>query len=392
MRLAPGPPSKAEPLAVRDRNVPGKARPPKPGSGQAKKAAVRKRTGGLYAVPDAAPSANAAPSAPATAAGTPDKVTARKRSGHDGATLDGTPSAQTAPPDEAVVPGAPDRSAARELSGRERAVPDEAVPAERDPVADAKRPGEEAAVPGWAVPGVADRGVAGDRPAGEDAVPDWAVPDWMVPDETLVPLETDVAAAGLWPGAEEAARDSAAAREWFGGEEAARAACLRLLARAPRTRAQLAAALRRRRVPDEIAESVLARFTEVGLIDDAAFARAWVESRYHSRGLARRALAAELRQRGVADGEVRAAVGSLGTQDEVAAARRLVAKRVAASRGRPLQARARQLLGMLARKGYSAGLAAQVVREALEQEEPDNPDDRLDLAQFCEDSASGDWL
>ena len=53
---------------------------------------------------------------------------------------------------------------------------------------------------------------------------------------------------------------------------------------------------------------------------------------------------------------------------------------------------ARQLLGVLARKGYSAGLAAQVVREALEQEEPDNPDDRLDLAQFCEDSASGDWL
>jgi regulatory protein len=185
--------------------------------------------------------------------------------------------------------------------------------------------------------------------------------------------------------------DGAAAGEWFGGEEEARAACLRLLTGAPRTRAQLAAALRRRRVPDEIAESVLARFAEVGLIDDAAFARAWVESRHHSRGLARKALAAELRQRGVADGEVRAAVDSLGLQDEVEAARRLVLKRMAVTRGRPLQARARQLLGMLARKGYSAGLAARVVREALEQEEAEDPDARLNLALICEESADGDW-
>jgi len=219
-----------------------------------------------------------------------------------------------------------------------------------------------------------------------------------------------MAGAGLWAGDEDAVRDfeprggsgwphrrggpargGPAEKEWFGGEEAARAACLKLLTSAPRTRAQLAAALHRRRVPDEIAESVLARFAEVGLIDDAAFAKAWVESRHHSRGLARKALAAELRQRGIDDGEVRAAVDSLGPQDEVEAARRLVLKRMAATRGRPLPARARQLLGMLARKGYSAGLAAQVVREALEQEETDDPDARLNLALICEESAGSDW-
>jgi regulatory protein len=199
-------------------------------------------------------------------------------------------------------------------------------------------------------------------------------------------------AGGEWPGGGEPARDRVASGEWFGGEEAARAACLKLLTTAPRTRAQLAAALRRRRVPDEIAESVLARFAEVGLIDDAAFARAWVESRHHSRGLARKALAAELRQRGISADEVRAAVDSLGPQDEMAAARQLVMKRAAATRGRPLPARARQLLGMLARKGYPAGLAAQVVREALEQEEADDPDARQNLALICEDSAAVDWL
>jgi len=269
---------------------------------------------------------------------------------------------------------------------------------EADRAAVSSRPGNReadgAAVGNWTADrekdGAAVTSWTGDR----EAAPGWPQPDWVVPGEMAVPDGmdgTEGSAGGEWAGGEDAARDKTAGGEWFGGEEAARAACLRLLTSAPRTRAQLAAALRRRRVPDEIAESVLARFAEVGLIDDAAFARAWVESRHHSRGLARKALAAELRQRGIADGEVRAAVDSLGPQDEMAAARRLVLKRMAATRGRPLPTRARQLLGMLARKGYSAGLAAQVVREALEQEEAEDPDARLDLALICEDSAGSDW-
>ena len=175
-----------------------------------------------------------------------------------------------------------------------------------------------------------------------------------------------------------------------GGEEAARLICLRLLTSGPRTRAQLATALRKRRIPDEVANSVLGRFAEVGLIDDAAFARAWVESRHHGRGLARKVLAAELRQRGVSDGEVRSAVGLLRPQDELATAQRLVAKRVAASRGKTMPVRARQLMGMLARKGYPPGLAAQVVREALEQDQADGGSG-TDLAWISEDGSGDEW-
>jgi regulatory protein len=176
-----------------------------------------------------------------------------------------------------------------------------------------------------------------------------------------------------------------------GSEEAARVICLRLLTSGPRTRAQLATALRKRQIPDEVAESVLGRLAEVGLIDDAAFARAWVESRHHGRGLAGRALAAELRQRGIADGEVKSAVGLLRPEDELAAARQLVARRVAASRGKPMPVRARQLMGMLARKGYPAGLAARVVREALEQDQADTAGSRTDLAWICEDGTGDEW-
>jgi regulatory protein len=146
----------------------------------------------------------------------------------------------------------------------------------------------------------------------------------------------------------------------------ARQVCLRLLTAGPRTRAQLADALRRRGIPDEAAEDALDRLAGAGLIDDAAFAMAWVESRHHGRGLAGRALARELRQRGVDDEQVMDAVGQLDPDAEVATARRLAERALATTRGLPSQTRARRAAGTLARKGYPAGLAFRVIREALE--------------------------
>jgi len=152
-------------------------------------------------------------------------------------------------------------------------------------------------------------------------------------------------------------------------EAQARQVCLTLLTLAPRTRAQLAGALRKRGIPDEVAEEVLGRFEDVGLIDDAAFARSWVESRHHSRGLAGRALSAELKQRGVAADEIRTAIDEqLGPDAEAGAARQLVERRIAGTRGLPAEQRTRRLAGMLARKGYPPGLSFRVIREALEAE------------------------
>ena len=151
-------------------------------------------------------------------------------------------------------------------------------------------------------------------------------------------------------------------------EARARQICLRLLTAAPRTRTQLAQALHRRGVPTEAAEAVLSRFADVGLIDDAAFARAWVESRHYSRGLSRRSLSAELRRQGVQTEEIREAVDTLDPEQEVATARRLVEQKMASTRGQPPEARARRVAGTLARKGYPAGLVFRLIKEALEQE------------------------
>lgn len=173
-------------------------------------------------------------------------------------------------------------------------------------------------------------------------------------------------------------------------EGQAREICLRLLTGAPKTRAQLAEALRRKNVPDEASERVLDRLGEVGLVDDVAFATEWVQSRHAGRGLARRALRSELRQRGVADDIAARALETIGHADERAAARDLVQRRLPSTRRLRRATRFRRLLGMLARKGYSAELAADVVREALQAEEVDVDD--TDVAGAVADADEAEQL
>jgi regulatory protein len=130
----------------------------------------------------------------------------------------------------------------------------------------------------------------------------------------------------------------------------------------------------RRGVEQDAAEEILGRLTDVGLVDDAAFAAAWVESRHAGRGLARKALAHELRRRGVAEPLVDQAVAELDPEQELATARALATRRLAGTRGLEPAVRFRRVAGLLARKGYSEAVAYRVIREALEAEGVDAED------------------
>jgi regulatory protein len=152
-------------------------------------------------------------------------------------------------------------------------------------------------------------------------------------------------------------------------ESVARTICLNLLTGAPRSRAELATALRKRRVPDDVAADVLDRLSNVNLVDDAAYAEAYVESRHRGRGLARSALRQELRRKGVDEAVASAAVEQLDPDTELASAETLVARRLPSTQGLAKEARVRRLTGMLQRKGYPAGVAFRVVREALAAED-----------------------
>lgn len=152
-------------------------------------------------------------------------------------------------------------------------------------------------------------------------------------------------------------------------ESVARKILLDQLTGRARTRAELATKLAQRDVPDDIAERLLDRFTEVGLIDDAAFARQWIEQRQEGRGLARRALSQELRRKGVDDETVREALEERAEDDpdaELEAARMLVRRKLRSVQGLDHDKAVRRLVGMLARKGHSSGVAFRVVREELD--------------------------
>ena len=153
-------------------------------------------------------------------------------------------------------------------------------------------------------------------------------------------------------------------------ESVARKILLDQLTGQARTRKELADKLAAKNVPDDIATRLLDRFEEVGLIDDEAFARAWIASRGATRSdvgrrLAKRALAQELHRKGIDREVAREALEEIDPDDEAAAARALVrAKLRSVERVDEVKA-TRRLVGMLARKGYGSGLAFAVVREEL---------------------------
>jgi regulatory protein len=160
--------------------------------------------------------------------------------------------------------------------------------------------------------------------------------------------------------------------------EVAREIVLQQLSLAARTRSQLRTVLRRRGIPDDVAEAVLDRYTELDLVDDEAFAQQWVASRHGSKHLSRRALAHELRHKGVEDEVVRSAVDTVTPEDELEAARRLVRSRLGSVRDPDPARRARRLVGMLARKGYGSGPAWSAVKDVLGEGVPDDVEFGLD--------------
>ncbi|ANY10268.1 recombinase RecX [Pseudonocardia sp. HH130630-07] len=151
-------------------------------------------------------------------------------------------------------------------------------------------------------------------------------------------------------------------------EARAKETCLRLLTDRARTVKELRDALLRKEIPEDVADRVLGRFDEVGLLDDQAFAEQWVRSRHRHRGLGKRAIAQELQRKGVARETADEALAEVDDDSERERARELVTRRL---RSLPIgsreerQSSARKLVGMLARKGYGPGVAYGVVKEEI---------------------------
>lgn len=148
----------------------------------------------------------------------------------------------------------------------------------------------------------------------------------------------------------------------------AREIALRRLSTRAQTRHELAQSMVRKNVPDDIAEQVLDRFTEVGLIDDGAYAHAWVASRHGARHDSRRAIVMQLKQRGVDPELIDEATAEIDFDSEVSAARALAERRLRRLEGLPVVVVRRRLGGMLARKGYGTSVVMTVLRDLVVDE------------------------
>lgn len=157
-------------------------------------------------------------------------------------------------------------------------------------------------------------------------------------------------------------------------EAVARKILLDQLTGQARSRSELATKLAEKGVPDEVAERLLTRFEQIGLIDDEAFAAMWVESRQSGKGLARRALAHELRRKGIDDQVAAGALEAVDADDELDSARMIVQRKMRSVQRVDRNTAIRRLTGVLARKGYPPGVAMRVVREELEVAGHDSDD------------------
>lgn len=153
-------------------------------------------------------------------------------------------------------------------------------------------------------------------------------------------------------------------------EEQARNVCLRLLTVRARTRSELEGQLTKRGYPDDVSARVLDRLAQVNLIDDVDFAEQWVRSRRLNAGKGKRALAAELRTKGVDNDVITSVLADIDAGAERERAEQLVRDKLRREKlGDDDDAKiARRLVGMLARRGYSQTMAFDVVKTELAAE------------------------
>ena len=161
-------------------------------------------------------------------------------------------------------------------------------------------------------------------------------------------------------------------------DSAVRAILLRRLSSAPRTRHELREDLQRRGADPDASERVLDRFEEVGLVDDVAFTRLWVESRHRSKALARPVLRRELQRRGVDTDTIEQALEDIDDEGEFHRAMSFAEGKARLRSGEELPAAVNRLAGQLARKGYSPNVCFTVARDVLATKFEQRQDDVVD--------------
>lgn len=141
-------------------------------------------------------------------------------------------------------------------------------------------------------------------------------------------------------------------------------AALRMIARSPQSEAEIRRKLAQRAIPHPVAAEVITRLRELGLIDDAGFARVYAERRERMSPRGRRLIAAELRGRGVSRD---VAAVSIEPLDDAEAAYRAAVRRAQSLKALPYADFQRRLGEFLLRRGFGYEVAGSTIRKVWEE-------------------------
>ena len=154
--------------------------------------------------------------------------------------------------------------------------------------------------------------------------------------------------------------DDVSERDYVGD---AQTIALNALAVRAKSRGELAAQLKRRGIPLDVANDVLDRLERSKLINDLDFARAWSRSRLSSKKISKRVLAQELRKKEVADDLIAIALDEISVDEEYEAALQLGQRKARSLQNYAEDVRERRITSALARKGYNYSVISRVLRE-----------------------------
>ncbi|MFC1995994.1 RecX family transcriptional regulator [Chloroflexota bacterium] len=143
-------------------------------------------------------------------------------------------------------------------------------------------------------------------------------------------------------------------------QEIAYQRALNFISYRPRAEAEVRKNLKKHDTPDEVILDVLDRLRQSGLVDDAAFAQTWVENRSTFRPRGRRALATELRQKGVGSETIDETLCDL---DEDDLAYQAALKQSRKYEGLDWHDFRKKMSAFLARRGFSYGVAKPVIEQ-----------------------------
>jgi regulatory protein len=157
--------------------------------------------------------------------------------------------------------------------------------------------------------------------------------------------------------------------------EVAHQQALRLIERRERTESEIRRNLAKHEVPETTIDEVLTRLKAGGLVNDDRFANMWIENQRRFRPRSRKALAFEMRQRGVESEAIEQALEKISIEDEEEmaekAARAYVRKNGHRLRNQEWQSFRTKLGSYLTRRGFPYSICGPIIQQAwdsLQQE------------------------